>query len=97
MRRLAVFVLLLWAAPADAATYCVGTAAPGCVDQPSLSAALAAAADAPGDDTIRIGRRTEPGPVADAAGEPVHVIGAGPAATVLEGVLDQPVERAGSF
>ncbi|HWM08128.1 MAG TPA: hypothetical protein VNO82_02255 [Solirubrobacteraceae bacterium] len=95
MRRLApaVLLLLLWAAPADAATYCVGASAPGCVDQPSLSAALAAAADEPGVDTIRVGRRTETGAVADATGEPVHVVGAGRGATTLDGRVDLNEDR----
>jgi hypothetical protein len=86
-------ILVLWAAPAEAATYCVGTAAPGCVDQPTLSAALAAARDEPGFDTIRVGRRTETGAVADAAGEPVRVVGAGRAATVLDGHVDFGEDR----
>jgi hypothetical protein len=85
-------ILVLWAAPAEAATFCVGTTAPGCVDQPSLSAALAAAGDAPGLDTIRVGRRTETGNVADEAGEPVRIVGSG-AATVIDGRVDFGEDR----
>jgi hypothetical protein len=90
---LAAAILLLGAAPAEAAVFCVGTTAPGCVDQPSLSAALSAAADAPGADTIRVGRRTESGPVADAADEPVNIVGAGRQATGIEGRVDFGEER----
>jgi hypothetical protein len=81
------------AAPAEAATYCVGTTTPGCSDQPSLAAALAAARDEPGLDTIRVGRRTETGAVADAAGEPVRIVGAGRAATELDGRVNLGEER----
>jgi hypothetical protein len=90
---LVALILLLGAAPAEAATFCVGTTAPGCEDQPSLSAALAAAGDAPGLDTIRVGRRTETGNVADEAGEPVHVVGTGPGATILDGHVDFGEDR----
>ncbi len=86
-------ILALWAAPAEGATFCVGTTAPGCVDQPSLSGALAAAGDAPGPDTIRVGRRTETGAVADEAGEPVRVVGAGRGATILDGHVDFGEDR----
>jgi len=89
----AAVILLFGAAPAQAATFCVGTTAAGCIDQPSLSAALSAASDAPGVDTIRVGRRTETGAVADEAGEPVHVVGAGRSATVLEGRVDFGEDR----
>ena len=89
MRALLVAGLLaLTAARADAATFCVETTAPGCLDRPSVAAALAAAEDEPGVDTIRIGRRTEDGTFADARGEPVRIVGAGRAETVLEGTLD---------
>ena len=86
MKRLALAVLLVFAAPAEAATYCVGTSAPGCVDQPTLSAALAAAAEEPGVDTVRVGRRTESGDVSDEPGEPVHIVGSG--ATEIDGRVD---------
>jgi hypothetical protein len=56
-------ILVLWAAPAEAATFCVETTAAGCIDQPTLAAALTAAGDLPGFDTIRVGRRTETGAV----------------------------------
>ena len=84
----AVLALLVWAAPAQAATYCVDTGAPGCVDAPTVSAALAAAASGPGTDTVRIGRRTESGDFADANGEPVRIVGDGRRATVLAGPVD---------
>ena len=89
MRVLLVLaVLALGAARADAATFCVEASAPACVDKPSLAAALTAAEDQPGVDTIRIGRRTEAGSFADARGEPVRIVGAGRTATVLEGALN---------
>ena len=81
-------VLALGAARADAATFCVEASAPACVDRPSVAAALTAAEAEPGIDTIRIGRRTEAGTFADARGEAVRIVGAGRAATVLEGTLD---------
>ncbi len=80
--------LLLAAGPAEAATFCVGVAGAGCVDQPSLAAALDAAADEPGLDTIRVGRRSDPGPVADADGEPVRIVGSGRRATEIDGRVD---------
>jgi hypothetical protein len=81
-------VLALGAARADAATFCVEVSAPACVDKPSVAAALAAAADEPGTDTIRIGRRTEAGEFADTGSGAVEIVGAGRTATVLEGTLD---------
>ena len=45
-------------------------------------------ADEPGLDTIRLGRRTEAGPFADATGRPVRIVGAGRAATVLRARVD---------
>jgi hypothetical protein len=76
------------ASEAQAATFCVGVTLQGCVDQPTLAAALDAAADAPGFDTIRLGRRTEDTDVGDAAGEPVRVVGSGRRATELTGRVD---------
>lgn len=90
---LAAVILLFATARAEAATFCVGTSAPGCVDQPSLAAALAAARDAPGADTVRLGHRTESGNAADAAGEPVHIVGAGRAATEIDGRVDLGEDR----
>ena len=88
-RLLALLVpLLLVAGPAEAATFCVGVAGTGCVAQPSLDAALDAAAEEPGLDTIRVGRQSEPGPVADAAGEPVRIVGSGRRATEIAGRVD---------
>jgi hypothetical protein len=84
----AVLALALHAARADATTFCVDTSAPGCDERASVAAALAAAAAAPGTDTVRVGRRTEAGTFADAPGEPVRLVGAGRAATVLDGEVD---------
>lgn len=81
------------AGEARAATFCVGTTLPDCVDQPTVAAAVEAAAEAPGLDTIRIGRRVEDVTVTDAAGEPVRVIGAGRRATELEGRIDLGEDR----
>jgi hypothetical protein len=80
-----VLVLALGAARADAATYCVDAPGEGCVDRPSVAAALESAAGEPGTDTIRVGRRTEDGPFADANGEAVRIVGAGRDSTVLAG------------
>src|SRR5687768_2630381 len=90
VRRLALLAVLAFAVAgeAQAATYCVGVTLQGCVDQPTLSAALDAAGDAPGFDTIRVGRRTEDTDVTDAAGQPVRVVGAGRRATELTGRVD---------
>ena len=85
-------VLALDAARADAATFCVDVAAPACVARPSVAAALTAADAEPGIDTIRIGRRTEAGTFADDGGA-VRIVGAGRAATVLEGRLDLGDDR----
>ena len=95
VKRLALLVALALvpAGEAQAATFCVGTTLPGCVDQPTLAAAVEAAADAPGLDTIRIGRRTENADVTDAAGEPVRVVGAGRRATEVGGRVDLGEDR----
>jgi hypothetical protein len=95
VRRLALLVALALApaGEAQAATFCVGTTLPGCVDQPTLAAAVEAAADAPGLDTIRIGRRTENADVTDAAGEPVRVVGAGRRVTEVGGRVDLGEDR----
>ena len=68
---------------AQAATFCVDVVLSGCVQQPTVAAALVAAQDSPGLDTIRVGRRTEEFDVTDAPGEPVRVIGAGRRLTQL--------------
>jgi hypothetical protein len=79
VRRFALSALLALAlaGEAQAATYCVDVVLSGCIQQPSVAAALVEAQDSPGLDTIRVGRRTEELDVTDAAGEPVRVIGAG--------------------
>jgi hypothetical protein len=92
---LLVTLALVPAGSAQAATFCVGTTLSGCVDQPTVAAALGAAADAPGLDTIRIGRRTEDVDITDAAGEPVRVIGAGRRATEIIGRVDLGEDRSG--
>jgi hypothetical protein len=100
VRRLALLVAVALApaaGEAQAATFCVGTTVPGCVDQPSLAAAVEAAADEPGFDTIRLGRRTEDADVTDAAGEPVRVVGAGRRATEITGRIDLGEDRSSVF
>ena len=95
MRRIALLlaVALVPAAEAQGATFCVDVELAGCVGQPSLAAAVVAAADAPGLDTIRVGRRTESTAVTDAAGEPVRVIGSGRRVTELQGRVDLGEDR----
>lgn len=96
VRRIALLVALILvsaAGRAQAATFCVATTAPDCTEQPTLAAALAAAADAPGLDTIRVGRRTESTNVTDAAGEPVRVIGSGRRVTEVAGRVDLGEDR----
>jgi hypothetical protein len=85
LRRLALLVVLALvpAADAQAATFCVDVVLPGCIQQPSVAAALVEAQDSPGLDTIRVGRRREEFDVTDAPGEPVRVIGAGRGLTEL--------------
>jgi hypothetical protein len=85
---LTVAAVLVVAAPAQAATYCVDTSAPDCDDRSSVAAALEAAARERGSDTIRIGPRVEEGAFADARGEAVRIVGAGRGATVLAGPVD---------
>jgi hypothetical protein len=80
---LLVALALAPAAEAQAATFCVDVTLPGCIEQPSVAAALIEAQDSPGLDTIRIGRRIEEFDVTDAPGEPVRVIGAGRRLTEL--------------
>jgi hypothetical protein len=91
----AAAVLALGAARADAATFCVESPGAGCVDRPSVGSALDAAANAPGADTIRIGRRTEAGSFADANGQAVRIVGAGRGATVLVGGVTLGEEASG--
>jgi hypothetical protein len=84
----AAVAALALAAPAQAATFCVATTAPGCDERPSVAAALDAAAEQPGVDTVRIGPRVEEGTFADDGGEPVRIVGSGRGATVLAGPVD---------
>ena len=81
----AVVVLLgtVLAGRADAATYCVGVNADGCVDKSTAAAAFSAARADTARDTILLGRLTETGSFADAAGRPVRVVGVGADATRL--------------
>ncbi|MGH2949786.1 MAG: hypothetical protein ACRDPC_26590, partial [Solirubrobacteraceae bacterium] len=81
-------LLATGAARADAETYCVGKAAPGCVDKSSVAAAFEAAETEPGHDTVLVGRRRETGTFADAPGEPVRLVGEGRAVTVLWGAIE---------
>jgi hypothetical protein len=99
VRRIALLlaVALVPAAEAQGATFCVDLQLAGCVQQPSLAAALQAAAGAPGLDTIRVGRRTESTSVTDATGEPVRVIGSGRRVTALEGRVDLGEDRSSIF
>jgi hypothetical protein len=83
-----VLAALAVAAPARAATYCVQVSAPGCEARASVAAALDAAADEPGTDTIRVGHHTEEGDFADAGGEAVRIVGAGRTVTALVGTVD---------
>jgi hypothetical protein len=85
---LGVAAALVFATPAQAATYCVATSAPGCDERDSVADALDAAADAAGTDTIRIGPHTESGSFSDRGGEPVRILGSGRGATVLAGRVD---------
>jgi hypothetical protein len=95
VRRIALLVALALvpAAEAQGATFCVGVSAPDCSEQPTLAAALGAAADEPGLDTIRVGRRSESANVTDAAGEPVRLIGSGRRVTELQGRVDLGEDR----
>lgn len=94
--RIAVALVasLLWAAPAAAEDYCVGDA-PECVA--SLALALDAARTHAGPDRVLLGagEHEVPDGVADAPGEPVEVVGAGPG-TQLTGALwlDEAASRA---
>ena len=85
---LGVAAALVLAAPAQAATYCVAAGAPGCDERESVADALAAAANEPGMDTIRIGQHTEAGTFSDDGGEAVRIVGSGRGATVLAGRVD---------
>jgi hypothetical protein len=89
--RLALAVaaaLALGSTPAQAATFCVAVSGPDCSERPTVAAALAAAADEPGADTIRIGRHSEQGSFADGSGGAVRIVGAGRGATELGGDVD---------
>ena len=85
---LGVAAALLLTAPAEAATYCVATSAPGCDERESVADALDAAAGEAGTDTIRIGPHTEAGTFSDDGGEAVRIVGIGRGATVLAGRVD---------
>jgi hypothetical protein len=84
----ALLAVLVLAAPAQAATFCVDTTTPGCEVRATVAAALDAAADEPGTDTIRIGPHVEEGDFDDARGDAVRIVGAGRGATVLAGRVD---------
>ena len=79
-------VLVVWAAlagRADAATYCVGVHADGCMAEDTATDAFAAARSDTAPDTILLGRISETGPFADATGRPIRVIGLGADVTRL--------------
>ena len=88
-----VALVALPAAPAGAATYCVGVQAEGCTQRASAAEAFASARADAALDTILLGRLTEAGAFADAAGRPVRVVGAGAAATVLRASGSAPALR----
>ena len=95
-RRLPFVVVALCAglvARADAATYCVGIRAAGCVAKDTAADAFAAARADAERDTILLGRLTADGPFADAAGRPVRVVGAGADATRLRQGASGPTLR----
>ena len=85
---LGVAAALVLAAPAQGATYCVATSAPGCDERQSVADALDAAANEAGTDTIRIGPHIETGSFSDDNGEAVRIVGSGRGATVLAGRVD---------
>ena len=78
-----VVIAFALAAPADAATYCVGVRSAGCTAQGTAAEAFAAARADTERDTILLGRIAEAGPFADATGRPVRVVGLGAGATRL--------------
>jgi hypothetical protein len=79
-------VLLLPTAGAEAATYCVATSSPGCIERATVAAAFTSAAtESPDADRIEIGPVDEAGTFADATGQPVEAVGAG--VTRLAGTL----------
>jgi hypothetical protein len=90
----AVAVTAVGSGTAVAETFCVEVEVAGCQARSTVNAAFDAAAANAGTDTIVIGRRTETGSFADAAGEAVHVVGSGRAGTVLTGSLS--LTQAGS-
>jgi len=79
----AVELALALAGRADGATYCVGVKAPDCAARDTAADAFAAARADADRDTILLGRLSEAGAFADAAGRPVRVVGLGPDATRL--------------
>ena len=78
-----VALIAVSAARADAATYCVGVKADGCVAKDTPAEAFSAARSDADRDTILLGRLTAEGAFADAAGRPVRIIGLGGEATRL--------------
>jgi hypothetical protein len=85
-RRLPFVVVALCAvgaARADAATYCVGARADGCVAKDTPADAFSAARADADRDTILLGRLTAEGAFADAPGRPVRLLGVGADATRL--------------
>ena len=97
MRRrlpfVAVLVIAAFAARAEAATYCVGVRADGCVDEDTAADAFAAARADTERDTILLGRLSEAGVFADAAGRPVRVVGVGADTTRLRAGATGPALR----
>ena len=81
------------AATAEAATYCVGVRATGCTAKDTAADAFTAARSDTERDTIMLGRISEAGAFADAAGRPVRVIGLGADATRLRAGPSGPTLR----
>jgi len=83
--RLAVLVaalLLIAAAPAGAATYCVNATGPGCTPRDTLADAFDDASASSDPDRIEVGTLTEAGAFSD-LGTPIELAGAGADRTVL--------------
>jgi hypothetical protein len=88
-----VVLALTFAADARAATYCVEVSSAGCTARDTAAEAFAAARADTERDTILLGRLSEAGPFADAAGRPVRVVGLGADATRLRTGASGPTLR----
>jgi hypothetical protein len=88
-----VFLALVPAATADAAMYCVGVRAAGCIAKDTAADAFTAARADAERDTILLGRLSEAGAFADATGRPVRVVGLGADITRLRPGASGPTLR----